>query len=154
MTDLITNVKEINEKQKSSIYVLYADDMLIAASYKTDMEKFLLSEDTLLTIHDDNLKDANMIHGLVLDPSELPFEIPKDILADRYLWLFKTEKGSDISADFYKSIEVLTSDIEEYMEEDDSLEITDFAVILAEDIDLGITVAKTGTCLQISRLFE
>lgn len=150
--DMLINVKQVNEKHNSSLYVLYAENMMIAASYKVDMDKFLGGEDSLVSVHDDNLEEAVLMHGIVLNPIELPFEIPKDIMESRNLWLMKDEKGCSTLMEPYTNLDELTEAIETYLKEED-VDIDDFAVVLAEDIDLSLSVGKTGVSLQIAKVY-
>lgn len=150
--DMLISVKQINEKHGSSLYVLYAENMMIATSYKLGMDKFLNGEDSLVSVHDDNLEEAALIHGIVLDPMELPFEIPKDIMENRNLWLMKDEKGCATLMEPYEDLSDITDAIEIYLEEE-AVDIKDFAVILAENIDLSLAVGKTGTSLQMAKVY-
>jgi hypothetical protein len=150
--DMLINVKQINEKHNSSLYVLYAENMMIATSYKADMDKFLGGEDSLVSVHDDNLEEAVLIHGIVLNPIELPFEIPEDIMEGRNLWLMKDEKGCATLMEPYAGLNELTEAIETYLEEEE-VDIDDFAIVLAEDIDLALAVSKAGTSLQIAKVY-
>lgn len=150
--DMLINVKQINEKRGSSLYVLYADNMIAATSHKYDMDKFLSGEDPLVSVHNDNLEEVALIHGVVLDPIELPFEIPKDIMKVRNLWLIKDEGEAATLMEPYEDLDKLTDAIETYLEEEES-SIEDFAVILAEDIDLSLAVSKAGTSLQIAKVY-
>lgn len=149
---MLINIKQINEKRDNSVYVLYADDMVVATSYKTDMDKFLEGEDSLISVHDEHLEEAVLVHGVVLNTMELPFEIPKDIMEDRNLWLIKDEGGSAALMEPYADLVEITEAIETYLEEEGT-DINDFAVILAKDIELSLAVGETGVSLQIAKVY-
>jgi hypothetical protein len=151
--DLLISVKQINDKYKSCIYVLYADSIMVATTTKYEMDKFLESEDPLITVHDDNIENAILVHGIVLNNLELPFEIPEELMEGRYLWLIKDEGNSLTSMEFFCSVKDVTEAIEEYLE-DDAVCIDDFAVILAEDIDMCLRVGATGKTIQIAKVYE
>jgi len=150
--DLLINVKQINEKYKSCVYLLYMDDMLVATSNKYEMDRFLEGEDTLVTIHDDNLESATLIHGVVLNPLELPFEVPEELMEKRTLWLIVDEGDSQSFLEPFESVEDLTEAIEGYLANDEAY-IEDFAVILAEDLDMCLKVGDTGKAIQIAKVY-
>ena len=150
--DMLISIKQINEKRDNSVYVLYADNMLVAASYKVDMDKFLSGEDSLVDVYDENLEEAVLIHGVILNTVELPFEIPEDIMEDRNLWLIKDEGESMTLMEPYDNLVELTEAIETYLEEEE-VDIDDFAVILAKDIKISLSVGETGTSLQIAKVY-
>jgi hypothetical protein len=91
----------------------------------------------------------------VLDPAELPFEIPAEFIQDRHLWLIKNEGyGPQIlSMDSYDSIQEITETIEEALEDGYISSIDEVAVVLAEDIGLCLNTAKTGRTLVASRVY-
>jgi len=152
--DMLRTVKEINEKfkTKSCLYVLYARDAVVAASYKADMDKFLQGVENPISLYYDNLEEIILIHGLVLNPAELPFEISSDIMENRKLWLI-SECLDTTLMEPYKNMAELTEGVEYYLEDGDVIGIDDFAVILAEEIDLGLTVSKTGTNIQAVKVY-
>ena len=150
--DMLISVKQINDKYASCLYVLYADDMVVATSYKVDMDKFLNGEDSLVSMHDDHVEEAVMIHGVVLDPMKLPFEIPEDAMENRNLWLIKDEGDTVTLMEPYDNLDELTAAIETYLEEEGA-DINDFAVMLAEDIVMSLAIGKTGTSLQIAKVY-
>lgn len=150
--DILISVKEINNKQGSSLYIVYADGILAAASLKSDMDKFLESEDPLVTVHDDEAEEAILVHGLVLNPLELPFKVPEELMETRSIWLIQKMSEYVIDMDVYEHIEEVTEAVEKALKEDD-VEIDDFAVVLAESMDFCLKVAKAGESLQISKVY-
>jgi hypothetical protein len=150
--DLLITVKQINEKYKSSLYVLYVEDMVVACSSKYDLDKFLEGEDTLVTVHDDNLEAVVLVYGIVLNHLELPFEIPEELMKDRNLWLITDESNAVLTMEPFESVKDLTEAIEDYLRNYNA-HIDDFAVILAEDLDMCLKVGSTGTSLQIAKVY-
>jgi hypothetical protein len=150
--DMLISIKQINEKRDNSVYILYADNMLVATSYKIDMDKFLGGEDSLVNVYDENLEEAVLIHGVILNTLELPFEIPEDIMRDRSLWLIKDEGKNMTLMEPYDNLVELTGAIETYLEEE-KVDINDFAVILAKDIEMSLSVGETGVSLQIAKVY-
>lgn len=152
--DMLKTVKEINKKfeTKSCLYVIYAQDVAIATSYKADMDKFLQSDETNVSLYDANLEEIILIHGLVLDPLVLPFEISSSLMKDRKLWLI-TETADITLMEPYADIVDLIDGIEYYLDQDPTMDIDDFAVLLAEELDLGLSVSKTGTSIQAAKVY-
>lgn len=150
--DLLGSVKEINSKHKSCVYILFVDDILVASTTKTDMDDFLSSEDSPIGVHDDEIEDAALVHGIVLDPLELPFEIPSKLMENKDLYLIQEEPGLVFSMDFYESVQEVTEAIEAALEEG-GVEIDDFAVVLGESLDFSLKVAKAGEYLQMSKVY-
>ena len=151
--DLLTTIKQINEKQKTSLYILCIQDTIIATSYKADMDKFLISDEHAVSVYDDNITDVVLMHGLVLDNSVLPFDISPELMKGRQLWLFVDGFDGSVIMDPYPSIVTIVKAIEGYLKNDEDLEISDFAVLLGEEITLGLSVPKAGTHIQVSKLY-
>jgi hypothetical protein len=156
--DVILSVKQINEKIGEHLYILHMDDMLVATTTKAKMDAFLKGEDSLVTIYDDNLPEVISIYGLVLDPKDLPFEIPDKIMKERYLWLLKDEGEFITYMAPHKDIKNIASEIEYYLsgyeEEDKEVDIDDFAVILGMDIGLSLVFSDTGSPTTLKELYE
>ena len=152
--EILTSIKQLNDKCKTSLYLVYTQFEMAAISYKADMDKFLQSENGIVAACDDNLDNVVLIHGLVLDPTELPFEISDDLMEDRQLWLLLNESHDCILMDPYNDIPSITFAIENYLDSREELGIADFAIILGEEIPMGLTVSKAGTYIQVSKVYE
>lgn len=155
--DILINVKQINENIKSCLYLLYTQGTIAATSLKYEMDKFLVSEKNFISIYDENLEEVILIHGLVLDPAELPYRIPDDAMSNtavyRRLWLIVRESGDSVLMTPYDNIISITENIEGCIEANVDTDITDVAVILGEEINLGLTVSKAGASIQAVRVY-
>jgi len=87
-----------------------------------------------------------------LDPTSLPFEISSDLMKNRKLWLV-SESLEITMVEPYETMAELTEGIEYYLDQNDVDSIDDFAVILAEEINLGLSVSKTGTNIQMAKVY-
>jgi len=88
----------------------------------------------------------------VLNPLELPFEVPEELMEKRTLWLIVDEGDSQSFLEPFESVEDLTEAIEGYLANDEAY-IEDFAVILAEDLDMCLKVGDTGKAIQIAKVY-
>lgn len=154
MTDIITSIKRLNDKCRTSLYLIYTQFEIAAISQKYDMDKFLQSDNNIVEACDDNLDNVTLIHGLVLDQTELPFDISDHIMENRQLWLFVNEADNCIIIDPYDDILSVINAIENYLDSRPELGISDFAIILGEEIPVGLTVSKAGTHIQASKVYE
>lgn len=154
MTDIITSIKRLNDKCRTSLYLIYTQFEIAAISQKYDMDKFLQSDNNIVEACDDNLDNVTLIHGLVLDQTELPFDISDHIMENRQLWLLVNEAPNCIIIDSYGDILSVINAIENYLDSRDELGISDFAIILGEEIPVGLTVSKAGTHIQASKVYE
>jgi hypothetical protein len=139
-------VKELNEKKDRCVYIVLVDDYMVGSSWKSDLEKYLISDDSLVTA-DDGLEQAQLIHGFVLDPNELPYELPPELMETRsiYLLMASTDGGESVGVEEHDNIESLTASIERWMQEDEDASIDNFAVIVAEEMEFGISIRGTGS---------
>lgn len=151
---MLTTVKQINDKEKSSLYILYIQDTIVATTHKMDMDKFLQGDANVVSIYDEDIEQVILIHGLVLSNTELPFGIYRDIMKGRQLWLFVNEFDGSTVMDPYPTIHTVTQAIEGYLEDQEELEISDFAIVLGEEITLGLMVSKAGDQLQTAKVYE
>ena len=154
MTDIITSIKRLNDKCRTSLYLIYTQFEIAAISQKYDMDKFLQSDNNIVEACDDNLDNVTLIHGLVLDQTELPFDISDHIMENRQLWLLVNEAPNCIIIDSYGDILSVINAIENYLDSRDELGISDFAIILGEEIPVGLTVSKAGTHIQALKVYE
>lgn len=143
------SVKELNERKNKCVYLLLVDDMIIGASWKSDIDKYLTSDDSLITI-ENGLEDAQLIHGFVLDPEELPYELPLKLMEKRsvYLFMASTDGGESIGVEEYSNMEEVAASIEKWMQEDEDSNIEDFAVVVAEEVSFALTVKEAGDSIS------
>lgn len=154
MTDIITSIKRLNDKCRTSLYLIHTQFEIAATSQKYDMDKFLQSDNNIVEACDDNLDNVTLLHGLVLDHTELPFDISEHLMENRQLWLLVNEAPNCIIIDPYNDILSIINAIENYLDSRDKLGISDFAIILGEEIPVGLTVSKAGTHIQAARVYE
>jgi hypothetical protein len=159
--DELRNLKELNEKIGSSLYLFYAYKTFVAISWKSDMDKFLSSSDCLVRPEDSDLSSASVIYGLVLDPTALPVEIDESLKMEktyqngkihRHLWVV-IEKDNIWDMIQLEEIEQVTAEIEKHLAADSTLSISNFGVIFGEKIPLSVALEKTGTSVTISKVY-
>lgn len=152
----ITTIEELNEKKNECVYVMHNDYMIIGTTQKYDMDRILDNqEESLITISDDDLDETLMIHGIVLDPAELPFEIPKDIMKDNDIWLFiGGTPNQPITVDNIDNLEDLTLTIEDYIQSGYIDDITDVAVVLGTNVGIGLKVQQAGEKLTVRKVYN
>jgi len=151
------SISDINKSGvKNNLYILITQDTVFAATSRMDMESHLLSnskfEREMITgILEGTCK---LIYGLVLNPRELPFEIPPDVLKSRVIWLIKEVTDSYISLENFDSLQDVIQVVEDYVEISGDINIDSrINIILGQDIGFGITPSKTGDYINPTRVF-
>jgi len=145
--ELLQDVEDINKEIGNIVYILIMDDMMIGSTRKCDINEHLASYKTLIpeiissgSIDRRKAIDSlELIHGVVLNPLELPLELPKSF-EDYDIWIIKNDKSikliGAIEHEVYDDIKEVTEDIEASLEEDPSMQIEDFAIIIGNSVDL------------------
>ena len=142
--DIMEDMKDLHVKGlKKNVYMLVVEGEIRAATTKVDMEKYLASDDSIAKI-DSMIDDVKLLYGLLLDPSCLPYDIEKSILANRKLYLIVEADKGKVDIEEYDTIEAVTEAIAELVNINELLEITDFVVFLAAEIGLVLAPAKCG----------
>jgi len=154
---LIQDVEDLNKEIGNIVYVLIMDDMMIGSTRKADINEHLSGHKTLVpeivSTKSMNKRKAvegiELIHGVILNPLELPVELPK-ALENYDMWLIKVDKSVQILGaieyDVYDDIKEVTDDIEMSLEDDNLLQIEDFAIIIGNNVNL-VVQADTETKL-------
>jgi len=148
---LIQDITDLNEEIGKSVYILIVDDVMVASTRKSDINEFLADEKQLvielMSLNDKSkraVSDIYIIYGLLLNPLELPMELPPDLLEDYDVWMLKKDYSSDLAGfiEFERcdDIEEVTHTIEEHMEREPHLEIEDFAVLMGAEVDLVLQI--------------
>ena len=148
-TDIIESVKELNKcGQKKNCYILLSDDQMAATEYKYKLNEYLANNETSIISpyrSVDPGEETVILFGLVLDPTNIPFAIDKEVfkIKNRSIWIiseddyiYYTNYGSDISV-IAENVETLINDCE--------IEIDNIAIVIAQELRLTITVAELGT---------
>jgi hypothetical protein len=157
---IIDDIPGLNKKIDRAVYVLIIDGIMIASTRKSDINEFLRREKTLVIELTDNKGllslDANeivLIYGLVLNPLELPMELP-DSLKNYDVWIIKEKVRAQVEYSKCADIEEAVGEIEEYLEAEQLLEIEDFAVLVGIDVDLILQAEpNVGTISAVKELF-
>ena len=149
---LMQDVEDLNKEIGNVVYVLIMDEMMLGSTRKFDINEQLATHKKLVPeiISSKSpmdrrkaIESLELIHGVVLNPLELPMDLSKS-LETYELWLIKNDKSIQllgaIEYDIYDDLKDVTNDIEISLEEDDSLQIEDFAVIIGSSVDLIIQV--------------
>ena len=150
---LVDTIKEINEKVDKCIYIVKIDDIIIGSSWKSDLDKYLCSDECLISPQDD-ISTVILIHGWVLDPLALPVKIPASSLQDNRLWLLMNDVGNSVVMEPCNDIQEVTNTIEKALDSDEGISIDDFAVIMGEEMDLALVVEKTGETIVQKDVYE
>ena len=145
---LIQDVEDLNKEIGNVVYILIADDMIIGSTRKSDINEHLAIDKSFVSEfftlkpnseHQTIIEGIELIHGAVLNPLELPVELPKSF-KDYDIWLIKDDKGikilGAIEYEMFSSIKEVTDSIELALEEDSSVQIEDFAIVVGNQIDL------------------
>ena len=146
---IITDIYELNkEAMGKCVYIIICRDTLLAASSKADLNWYLSSDDCpLIPILGDELLEMKIIHGYVLNPLELPYELPEKVKEKSIYMLM--DANSEFEIYNYDTIEETTEWVE-FNIEDQSIEIEDFALIVGEELTMSLHISSTGE--QISPL--
>lgn len=150
---LIESLKEINEKVDKCIYVVKIDGVVTGSSWKSDLDKYLCSDECPIGPHDD-ISEVTLIHGWVLNPLALPVKIPASSLRDNRLWLFMNDVGNSVDMEPCNDIQEVTDTIEKALASDEGISIDDFAVIMGEEMDLSLAVDGTGETISQKDVYE
>lgn len=149
---LIQDIANLNEEIGSSVYILIVDDVMVASTRKSDINEFLADEKQIVTelMSPNNKKssrapsDMYILYGLLLNPLELPSELPPDLLEDYDVWMLKKDYSTNLAGyvelERCDDIEEVTHMIERHMEEEPHLEIEDFAVLMGSEVDLVLQI--------------
>lgn len=150
---LVESLKEINEKVDKCIYVVKIDGVVTGSSWKSDLDKYLCSDECPIGPHDD-ISEVTLIHGWVLNPLALPVKIPASSLRDNRLWLFMNDVGNSVDMEPCNDIQEVTDTIEKALASDEGISIDDFAVIMGEEMDLSLAVDGTGETISQKDVYE
>lgn len=151
--ELFTTIKELNERINKCAYIVFAEGYMIGSAWKADLNKYLLSDGCLATV-ENALQDVQLIYGFVLDPAELPYEIPPDIMEHRSIYLISNSPQDDevVEIEEHSNIVTLTESIESAVEEDDC-HIDDFAVVVAEELEFSLAIGETGETILFRDIY-
>jgi hypothetical protein len=144
--ELIQDVEDLNKEIGNVVYILIADDIMIGSTRKSDINEHLAMDKSFVpefilqpNPEHQTIEGIELIHGAVLNPLELPMELPKSF--ENYnIWLIKDDKSirliGAIEYEMFDIIEEVADSIESTLERDPSVQIEDFAIIVGNQIDL------------------
>jgi len=146
--EFIQDIEDLNKEVGKNVYILIVDDIMLASTRKSDInealaeEKHLVSE--LMSKDRKTISEINLIYGLLLDPLELPLELPQNLAEEYDIWVLKKDHSINLAGsieyEVCDNIEEATCVIETCMEKQSTLEIEDFAVLMATEVDLILQV--------------
>jgi len=148
---LIQDVEGLNKESGNVVYLLIMDDIMIASTRKSDINEHLASYKRLVpeftstkpAARHITTGDIQLIHGIVLDPLELPMELPESFKSYD-MWLIRSDKYikllGAIEYEIFDSIKEIADEIETILNQDGSASIEDFAIIVGDELDLIIQV--------------
>lgn len=143
----ITSIDKLNEKKDRCIYIAIVGDYMMCDTVKADMDKYLASDESMVSPLLD-VNDTTLLYGLVLDIEKLPYQIPEKVMKDKCLWLL-CDKSGEVSYELHTTMAEVTEAIEYYLQKDNDVDITDFAVILGEELELSLSVSKSGSYINV-----
>jgi len=146
MIDLMKSVKEMNEKTKRCVYILFESGKMSATTNKTDIDNYLKSDECLISPYTD-MDDVSMIYGFQMDVEELPYELSEKALKDRYLWLVIGNSMESL-CERYNDVREVTEAIADFLKRNPDMDISDFAVLLGIEVELVMSVSSAGTYIQ------
>lgn len=156
---IIQDIEDLNEEIGKSAYVLISDDIMIASTRKSDINEFLAEERQLvaeLMSKQGTDKELYIMYGLVLNPLELPMELPSDLLQDYDVWVLKKDYSINLTGavefEVCDDIEGAVRIIEKCMEDEPHLEIEDFAVLMGAEVDLVLQVESDIKVINVKCL--
>ena len=154
--DLITTVDDINANIGKNAYILVIDEILIGSTRKSDLNKYLGDDKALIDIDDYHPEGTVLLYGLILDPIELPYELPKE-LEGNDIWLIESQYSGAlmglVECERYSDIESATEAIELKMKGDANLDIENFAVIAGQEMHLVFQIGLKTFSVEAKYLF-
>jgi len=144
--DMIDSIYGLNKEASGKCaYVIISDNTIIATTSKYDLNRYLEDEDCILTPSlGDDILEAKIIYGYVLDPTDLPYELPKDVKNKTIFMLMESPHSQEIEVSEYGSIKEVTEWVE-FSIDDQAVEIDDFAIIVGEELHFCLNVSETGS---------
>lgn len=146
--DVVMSVKELNERIGKTAYILILDDVLVAAGLEVDMNKYLKWEDGLLT-PEQGLDDlGHLLYGFVLDPAELPYDMSVKFMSDKAVYVIESDERGRVRVEECLNTAEAAHHIEESIKKDDTLVIDDFAVVVAEEVDVAYVIGSNTSYIS------
>lgn len=151
---LMQGVKELNKEVGEAVYVLIVDNIMIASTRKLDINDYLADEKAIVPDFvyakksggDPYITEMELIYGMVLNILELPMELPKE-LDNLDIWVIKENDRKallgSVEYEAFESIEEAANMIENLLQEDSTLTIENFAVIVGKEADIILQVGST-----------
>jgi len=149
--DMITGLKDLNDKTDRCMYIMLVGQYMIANTVKSDVDKYLASESSVVSAED--MDDITLIYGVLLDPESLPYEIPEKAMKDQHLWLL-IEEDFEIRHEVYADITHVILAIEDHIKKNEDLDIDNFAVLLGQELELALAVAAAGSYMNPKDIYN
>ena len=143
--DVIENIYELNKRSCGKCsYVIIFDNNIVAATSKYDLNRYLEDKNCPLGPSlGDEILETKIIYGYILDASDLPYELPKEVKDKSIFMLMESPHTQEIEVYEYESIKELTGWIE-FNIEDQALDIDDFVAIVGEELQFSLNLSETG----------
>ncbi len=148
---LSSNIKDINEHINNNMYLLLQNGSITASTAKHHLNKYLCSDDCTIELTDISYGDVKLIYGIVLDPMNLPFELSREQINGRSIWLIISEDchSEDVEVEEYDTLQLAITSIENFIEDGvHKYSIEDFAIVVGEEIELSIQIMQKGEALD------
>jgi hypothetical protein len=147
------SVKELNQKMNKQVYMLIVDNVLVAAGIENDMNKYLKWDDGLLMAEQGVDDLVQLLFGFVLNPAELPYDIPSSFMEGKMIYVIESDKRDRITVEACNTMPEATYLIETAMKCGEDLELDDFAVIVAKELDIVLAVGESGKYIRESDVY-
>ena len=149
---LIRSISQFKDYIGTNVYVVSTPGLFIASTTKAEingeLRKMPQSEfDNLIFSLDD---PTSIFDGLVLDPKELPYEIPFKF-SKMGLYLLSEGFGNTVDCTPYDTVEELTEEIENMIGDD--FAIDDFAIILGAPLTPSIQITATTIPIDCKKVY-
>lgn len=141
--DTISDISEINKHIGKTIYLLIVDDLIFGSTRKTDINRYLEDDSSLVGIDDYDEDDTTLLYGLVLDPQKLPYELPLELKLNDVWMLRKHSEAALIGmVELFRNIDIeeAVNSIEEAIDSDSALSIEDFAIIVGRELNFVLQI--------------
>ena len=146
--DLIKNPDDLKKHLGKMAYLLFYSDTMIGSTKITDINAYLIEEGILETFTDDPA-DVTLLYGLVLNPEELPMELPDDMPENYGLFAIKYDNYSTMEHEEVNDFEAAAEYIEWGIETGDGLlDIEDFAVIFGINLAFTLQVMSASGAMS------
>lgn len=150
---LIKSICEFKNYIGKNVYIVNSGEIFVASTTKREINNELKKleadeiDSIIFSIDDPN----TIIYGIVLNPKELPYEIPEQFNKMTLYLLNEGFGGNILDCTPYNNLEDITAEIESMIEDD--FDIEDFAVILGKPIKASLQIIEPTTAIEEKKVY-